>query len=156
MHTGQAVKLPDKRKIQPTRQGLLPLSKELSAYARTGTVLPKLSSSSLLSTGEIRDDDNMVIFDKNDVKTIPYNQAIATIVAQQQILLEGERNHIDSLYDVTISSDPTQCKTKLHTDNVVSNIIHPGLYGNRNRNNMKKQTTFNVCRSNLSWKSVVD
>ena len=134
MHQGPAVKLPDKRQIHPTHQGLLPLSTKLSEVARTATVLPQLSSSSLLSTGKICDDNNMVIFDKNNVRTIPYNRAIATIVAQQDILLQGKRNPVDSLYDVTIRADPTEIKTHLHPDNFVPNKVHPSLYSTRQSN----------------------
>ena len=65
-----------------------PLSKELSKIARTATVLPGLKSTTLLSMGKLCDDNNMVIFDNNSVKTISHNQEIATLVDKQTILLE--------------------------------------------------------------------
>ena len=54
---GTPVHLPDGSAIQTTHQGNLPLSTELSLTAITVNILPHLRSASLVSLGQLCDDD---------------------------------------------------------------------------------------------------
>ena len=60
-YTGPSVLLPDADAIPPSHQGSLNLHKNLSLEASIGTVLPKLKSSSLLSMGQLCDDNCVVV-----------------------------------------------------------------------------------------------
>ena len=56
-YTGPSVTLPDADKIETSHQGDLSLHPALSTTASTGTILPKLQSSWLISLGQLCDDD---------------------------------------------------------------------------------------------------
>ena len=101
-YSGSAVTLPDDTKIKPSHKGILPLHSSFSNTAKTATILPKLQSSSLISVGKICDDNNHVIFNKNSVHAIPYNDNIQKIISNTNVLLQGKRNHKDNLYDIPI------------------------------------------------------
>ena len=100
--SGSSVTLPDDTKIKPSHKGILPLHSSFSNTAKTATILPKLQSSSLISVGKICDDNNHVIFNKNSVHAIPYNDNIQKIISKTDVLLQGKRNHKDNLYDIPI------------------------------------------------------
>ena len=153
---GPPVTLPDAGVIKPTHKGILPLSAELSNTAKTATVLPGLKSGSLISTGKICDDDNMVIFDKDSVKAIPHSNEVVQAINKQPILLEGKRNPIDSLYDTTINSNPSRFKTKIQSNVFEIPQVHPHIYLEQTAKNdsvrkqihpqsqKKKKTTFKL------------
>ena len=52
--------------MQSTHSGQLPLSNKLSTKAKDALILPKLTSSSLISLGQLCDDDYKVILDKRN------------------------------------------------------------------------------------------
>ena len=58
--------LPNSGIIQPTHSGHFPLSNKLSTKAKDALILPKLTSSSLISLGQLYDDDCKVILDKRN------------------------------------------------------------------------------------------
>ena len=66
-YEGSSVMLPDAGIIMPTLKGQLCLSKELSSRALRATALPALKSSSLISLGQLCDDDCTVVLDKKIV-----------------------------------------------------------------------------------------
>lgn len=125
---GLPVTLPDAGVIKSTHKGILPLSATLSDNAKTATILPGLKSSSLISTGKICDDDNMVIFDKDSVKAIPHSNAVVQAINKQPVLLEGKRNLVDSLYDATIQANPSRFKRKIQSDMYRLPSAHPSIY----------------------------
>ena len=63
-YSGQSVILPDGDLLAPSQKGLLPLSNEFSNEAKEATVLKALKSSSLVSLGQICDDNCTIILDK--------------------------------------------------------------------------------------------
>ena len=83
------------------------------------TVLPRLKSTSLLSVGRLCDDGKMIIFDKEKVRAINHTREVDKLINEQQILLKGQRNWSDGLYD-----------THLKTVNeiVLLPAVHAGLY----------------------------
>ena len=61
---GPEVTLPNNEAIQSDQQYQLPISKKLSTYAQKATVLPQLKSSSLVSLGQLCDNNYQVLLDK--------------------------------------------------------------------------------------------
>ena len=61
------VTLPNSTSISVTHEGLLPISNELSDAAKTVQVLPNLTNCSLLSTGQLCDDNCWGLFNKKDL-----------------------------------------------------------------------------------------
>ena len=60
-YSGPSVTLPDADMIPPSQKRLIPLSKQLFIEAQIATALPQLKSSSLISLGQVCDDDCTVI-----------------------------------------------------------------------------------------------
>ena len=74
------------------QQELLTLSSVLSTRAKTVHILPNLTNASLLSIGQLCDDNCWGLFNKNHL----------LIFKQNQLILWGERNILDGLWDVPI------------------------------------------------------
>ena len=84
-----SVHMPNNEIIRSTTSGQLPI-KKLSPTAKQAHVLPALTNTSLLSIGQLCNDDCIAIF----TKTKMY------ILKQGQIILTGMRNYTDGLWDV--------------------------------------------------------
>ena len=59
--TGPFVQLPNNEMIASNERGQIPLSNNLSKDAKNAQILPKLASSSLISLGQLCDDDCIII-----------------------------------------------------------------------------------------------
>ena len=90
--TGPTVALPDNTTLTSSQQGILPLSTELSVKAKTAVILDNLQSSSLISFGQLCDDDCEVLLQKKK----------CYVVKNKNIILEGTRNASDKLWDIDI------------------------------------------------------
>ena len=75
---GPSVLLPNKEKIAATQRGQLSLSTDLSSQAQTAMILPQLKSASLISIGQLCDDDCAVILDKQLLVAIKNKKVILT------------------------------------------------------------------------------
>ena len=84
-------------------QGQLPLSKHLSTTACNAIVLPNLQSSSLISLGQLCDDNCVVTLDKKNLQVKKNNK----------VIMNGIRNKNDGLWDIPITK------------------THPGLHAAR-------------------------
>ena len=84
------VQLSDSTNIGVTHQGILLLSYVLSNAVKTAQVLPNLSKSSLLSIGQLCNDNCWGLFNKNDL----------LIFKKKQLILKGKGNLMDGLWDV--------------------------------------------------------
>ena len=73
--TSHQVMLPDGNNIQSTKTGLLPIP-GLSDVAATAHVFKDLHSASLLSVGQLCDDDCLVLFDKGFMRVFKHNKEI--------------------------------------------------------------------------------
>ena len=62
---GQSVTLPDNLTIAPSHIGQLPLSSQLSSKAKQSTVLPQLKNASLVSLGQLCDENCEITLTKN-------------------------------------------------------------------------------------------
>ena len=90
---GPTVTLPDNYTITSTSSGFLPLpSQHFSTTARRTAVFDNLHSSSLISLGQLCDDNCDIVLTKTDLKVIKNNK----------IVLSGFRNHNDGLWDIPI------------------------------------------------------
>ena len=95
---GPSVFLPNMESITTTHKGYLPY-KKLSQQALATNILPKLQSASLVSLGQLCDDNCKIELDKNTIKVFKNNSK----------LLQGPRNRQDGLWDLHI---PTTIKTE--------------------------------------------
>ena len=127
--SGPPVTLPDGDKIKPSQKGTINLSNNLSLQAQEATVLKNLTSSSLISLGQICDDNCTIILNKKNLVAIK-SKNINTTYRKKDILLQGERNLQDGLWDIPIQ------KRKLDTNNFISPPLH-GLQAQCNRPNFK-------------------
>ena len=89
-HQGPSVILPDQDTITPTHTGTLALSNQLSSAAKMATVLPGLKTSSLISMGQLCDDDCNILLTKKHLFAVKNNHVVLT----------GRRNHHDGLWDI--------------------------------------------------------
>ena len=86
------VQQPDSTALQASGQGLIPLSPHLSDTGQHALILPALQSSSLVSLGQLCDDDCTVILDKHKLHAFKGKHHV----------LEGTRNPNDGLWDIPI------------------------------------------------------
>ena len=84
---GPEVTLPNNEVIKSTERGSLPLSTKLGIKAQQASILPCLKSSSLISLGQLCDDDCKILLDKKSL----------FVVKDKELIMEGYRNIHDSL-----------------------------------------------------------
>ena len=65
-----SITLLNREMLDPSHKRTLPLSSQLSSEATEAAVLPKLKSSSLISLGQICDENCTIIFDKENLVTL--------------------------------------------------------------------------------------
>ena len=90
--SGPTVTLPDNTTITATKKGEVPLSTKLTTKATTAHVLNDLQSASLISLGQLCDDDCEVQLSKTNLKVYKDNEVIIT----------GEQNQQDGLWDIPL------------------------------------------------------
>ena len=91
---GPLCKLPDGNIIQPTETGQLKGLNELSTKAKETNIHPTLQAS-LISIGQLCDDGCTAVFKKDTLE----------ISKNNKIILRGERNRIDGLWDIPLKTD---------------------------------------------------
>ena len=84
--------IPDSSQSNNTQQGKLPLLSSLSKEASAAVVLPSIKSSSLISLGQLCDDDYRVILDKKKLY----------VEKDDKVVLEANRNLTYGLWDIPI------------------------------------------------------
>ena len=89
------VTLPNSQSISSTIQGTLPLSNELTSKAKIAVVLPNLTSSSLISLGQLCDDGCNINLDKDRMN----------IYKNNKLMIQGSRNKADGLWDIPIQEN---------------------------------------------------
>ena len=72
---GESVMLPDLTEIEATSAGDLPIG-DLTQQATKALVLPRLGSASLVSLGQLCDDDYQVLLTKKDLTVFKGNRRI--------------------------------------------------------------------------------
>ena len=104
LQLGPTVLLPNNESLVASHQGQLQFNDCLSDTAKTAYVLPGMTNESLISIGQLCDDDCIAIFSKNDLN----------IFKNKKLVLQGKRNKTDGLWDVP--STPT-IKNHAHSIN---------------------------------------
>ena len=92
---GPTVRLPDNTAITANRKAVLPLMDNLSEQAKKVNIIPKLNSSSLVSLGQLCDDDCNILLHKKVMYAIKNNK----------IVLTGYRNPNDGLWDIPVGKE---------------------------------------------------
>ena len=104
------VQLPNNATIHSNKIGTLPIP-ELSNAAKATTIFSGLTNSSLISIGQLCDDNCIAILNKNTLKVIKNNK----------VIMEGQRNHDDGLYDIPIVKERTKPVSIQQKANVIIN-----------------------------------
>jgi hypothetical protein len=89
---GPSVMLSDSTNIQATHSGQLPLHHSLSSTAKRAHILDGITNSSLVSLGQLCDDDCIAVLDKKTLKVFKSNECV----------LQGARNRTDGLWDISL------------------------------------------------------
>jgi hypothetical protein len=84
--------LPNSTHIQATHSGILPFHSSFSTKAKTAHVLDGITNASLISIGQLCDDDCVAILDKTKIEVFKNDACILT----------GTRNPTDGLWDIPI------------------------------------------------------
>jgi hypothetical protein len=90
--TGPTVTQPDNTTLTSTQKGTLPFSTDLTTTAKQATILNGLQSSSLISFGQLCDDNCEVLLRKQN----------CYVVKNKKIILQGRRNPYDKFWDINI------------------------------------------------------
>jgi len=98
--------------IYATQQGNLPSSRKLSKKARIATILPELRSFSLLSLGQLNDDDCDILLNKKKMY----------VIKDKELILHGTRNKLHGIWDVP------GYNTELNSDNLGTPTLNTALY----------------------------
>ena len=114
---GPTVTLPNNTKIKSSEKGKLPLHSNFSSKATTTAILPGLQSSSLISLGQLCDDNCDVLLNKDSL----------FVVKNNELLMEGFRNQEDKLWDIPVRN-PNILKS-----NTLTVPTHAGLYSSTKR-----------------------
>jgi hypothetical protein len=104
-NTGPSVQVANGENIEATKRVIVPLAKELSSEAKVGHIFDSLKSGSLISLGQLCDDDCVALFTKYDVK----------IYKNGQVIIVGKRNAANGLWNI-----PLAPKEKLPPDRPAS------------------------------------
>ena len=105
-YIGPSVILPDANTLSLSQQGVINLQSNLTPTAQTAPVLPNLCSSSLITLGQLCDDNcTIILTDKKMIAAKSKNGVVK--ISANTILFIGHRNYQDSLYDIPIQP-PTE------------------------------------------------
>jgi hypothetical protein len=120
---GPSVQVANGQNIETTKRATVPLAKELSSKAKEGHIFDGLKSGSLLSIGQLCDDDCVALFTKYDVK----------IYKQGQIIIVGERDPNNGLWTLPIAPKPTihRANGAIHDSATKADLamfLHAALY----------------------------
>jgi hypothetical protein len=110
---GPTVRVTSGHTLVATKQVQIPLAKELSSAATTGHIFPNLQSGSLVSIGQLCDDNCVALFAKSDM----------AIYKDGAIIIRGKRDATNGLWsmplDPSTSPPPATTPTKTHHANSV-------------------------------------
>jgi hypothetical protein len=92
--TGPSVQVANGTFIETTKRACIPLAPALSNHAQVGHIFDHLSSGSLISIGQLCDDDYIALFTKYDVK----------IVKNGHVIIVGPRSAANGLWTIPLST----------------------------------------------------
>lgn len=91
--TGPSVQVANGETIETTKRAVVPLATELSTPAKVGHIFDSLKSGSLISIGQLCDDDCVALFTRYDVK----------IIKNGQVIIIGKRNATNGLWNIPLA-----------------------------------------------------
>ena len=103
---GPKVQIPNGVSMTTTETGILPLHQNLSTQAQSGNVINGLNNASLLSIGQLCDDNCVAVFDKRFLR----------IFKNGTLVVKGLRNWTDELWDVTIATQQQKMNMIIRKD----------------------------------------
>ena len=112
IHNGPKALLPDCSLLSPSKDGHLPIG-DLSPTATHSLVYPKLTNASLLSIGQLCDDNCLAIFDKKELN----------IVKDNKIILKGHRNSVDKLWHIPFPNNKKSKSSTKSTRHSINYIV---------------------------------
>ena len=98
---GPTVVLPDRNLLKATSEGILNLLPKLTNTAKKDHVFDIISNSSLISIGQLCDDDCVAVLQKRKIN----------IYKNKKCIINGKRNFEDGLWDVELPVKLTQTMT---------------------------------------------
>lgn len=107
LYTGTPVILPVADILLPSKQGILEISKKFSQKAQTATVLPHLKSASLISLGQISNDNCTIVMNKQKLITAKSDK-MSISVDKTDNILTGTRNKDNVLYNIPVPTPEEQ------------------------------------------------
>lgn len=110
---GPIVNLPNDETLQSIAQGVIPLP-GISPTGRNSHILPGLTSSSLLSMGQLCDDGCEIQLTKSKIR----------IYKNHDIILQGKRNTEDGLWDVNLKRPQHKLYAIIRKDTSMYDLIH--------------------------------
>ena len=105
---GPTVMLPDNKVIQATHKGLLPFHHSLSTKSKTAHVVDGITNSSLISIGQLCDDNCIAVLDKKHLQ----------VFKNKECILKGTRNKTDGLWDIALPLPATLSPPAKSTETV--------------------------------------
>ena len=110
---GPTVQLPNDETLQSKAQGELSIP-TISQVGRNSHILPGLTSSSLLSMGQLCDDGCEIKLTKSDIK----------IFKNKNLIIQGERNFEDGLWDIKLTTPNYKINAIIRKDTTTYDLIH--------------------------------
>ena len=104
---------PDMTPLVATQKGQLPLSPHLSKKAKETAIFKDLNSASLISFGQLCDDDCQVLLDKHECR----------VTKENKLIMHGRRNKNDGLWDIPIGNTPVHRKASPPIQQSINIII---------------------------------
>jgi hypothetical protein len=105
--------LPNNDTIQASQTGKLPLHPSLSDNATTAHFLDGITNSSLISLGQLCDDNCIAIFTKQKMHVYKDNTCV----------LSGTHNHTDGLWDIPLATPTSPSLSIAPTPALAANAI---------------------------------
>ena len=93
--------------IETSKRAFVPLAKELSTKAKTGHIFDDLKSGSLISIGQLCDDECIALFTKYGVK----------IYKDWKVIIVGQRNNVNGLWHIPLAPKETETPQVQHSAN---------------------------------------
>jgi hypothetical protein len=122
---GPTVRLPDNTTIKASHQGTVNFnSNQLSSNASNAHILPNLHNSSLISLGQLADDNCIPVLSKNEINIYKNtnNNKHHTNKLNNKVL-SGPRNKVDGLWDINVPTTNLHSSKSLNSNHQINAII---------------------------------
>ena len=86
----------------------IPLASSIIAHAKRAQIINGLYSASLISLGQLCDDDCVTILDHNEINILNF----------KTLILKGHRNKTDGLWEIPIPIPVMHCASNIFMDDV--------------------------------------